>query len=180
MNIINGWLDAALKVPSPNYNERPNGGPVDLLVVHNISLPPNEFGTPYIELFFQNKLPTEAHPYFRQLEGVEVSAHFLVKRCGTIIQFVSCDHRAWHAGQSSFCEQENCNDFSIGIELEGSDAVPFEALQYKQLSRLTAAVQNQFPLITKCRITGHEDIAPGRKTDPGPFFDWQSYLASVN
>jgi AmpD protein len=179
MKIVDGWLDQAKKVPSPNFNQRPANAEINLLVIHNISLPPDQFDNPYIELFFQNKLPVNDHPYFESLAGVEVSAHFLIKRDGDIIQFVSCHDRAWHAGQSSFCGQHNCNDFSIGIELEGTDVRPYTQAQYKTLSQLTRALQSAYPGITQERITGHSDIAPDRKTDPGESFDWVWFRDSL-
>lgn len=179
MKICNGWLAGARKCPSPNYNERPQAAPINLLVVHNISLPPKSFGNNYIELFFQNCLPVGEHPYFETIRDLQVSSHFLVKRNGEIVQFVSCNDCAWHAGQSSFCGQENCNDFSIGVELEGADDIPYQAIQYSQLAALTNAIQESYPEITKERITGHEHIAPQRKTDPGPAFDWTLYRNSI-
>ncbi len=180
MKMTDGWLTPAKKVPSPNFNIRPANSCVDLLVIHNISLPPEEFNTPYIELFFQNKLPYHVHPYFEQLKGVEVSAHFLIKRDGQITQFVSCNDRAWHAGESEFCGIGNCNDYSIGIELEGSDKTPYTSPQYKALAELTQCIQEAYPEITKDRITGHQDIAPERKTDPGESFDWSQYLSNLS
>ena len=180
MKICDGWCDQAKKVISPNFNKRPVNSKINLLVIHNISLPPNQFDNPYIELFFQNKLPHEDHPYFEHLKGVEVSSHFLIKRDGQLSQFVSCDERAWHAGESDFCGQQNCNDFSIGIELEGTDTTAYTNEQYKALDLLTAAVQTAYPNITKTRITGHEHIAPNRKTDPGKSFDWQRYLGKLS
>ena len=179
MKITNGWLDQAKKVPSPNFNLRPASTTVNLLVIHNISLPPEEFGTPYIELFFRNILPHDAHPYFDHLKGVEVSSHFLIKRTGEIVQFVSCDDRAWHAGESEFCGEHNCNDFSIGIELEGTDTSPYTAQQYQTLGEITSTIQATYPAISKNRITGHQDISPSRKTDPGQSFDWQRYLDNL-
>jgi len=180
MNIVDGWLQQATHTKSPNYNERPVNGVIDLLVIHNISLPPNQFGSPYIEQFFRNCLQFSDHPYFETLRDVEVSAHFLIKRSGEIVQFVSCLDRAWHAGQSVFCGRENCNDFSLGIELEGSDDVPYEDRQYQALSELTRALQIAYPGLVKERIVGHSDIAPGRKTDPGPSFDWPRYLRELD
>tara|TARA_R110001592_G_scaffold52649_9_gene161348 strand:+ start:60351 stop:60896 length:546 start_codon:yes stop_codon:yes gene_type:complete len=179
MKITHGWLDQAKIVPSPNFNSRPANACVNLLVIHNISLPPDEFDTPYIELFFQNKLPYDAHPYFEHLKGVEVSAHFLIKRHGQIIQFVSCDDRAWHAGASEFCGEHDCNDFSIGIELEGGDTTAYTSEQYQALLDITSSIQAAYPAILKNRITGHQDIAPGRKTDPGESFDWPRYLGKL-
>lgn len=171
-----GWLDAAERRPSPNYNARPLCCSVDLLVIHNISLPPGQFGGSAIEEFFQNRLDWSLHPYYETIRGLEVSAHFLLRRDGRIIQFVSCDERAWHAGRSNFAGRENCNDFSIGIELEGTDTIPFTDEQYQSLARLTDVLMAHYPGIRSDRIVGHADIAPGRKTDPGPAFDWARYL----
>ena len=167
-----GWAEQVLHMPSPNFDERAEGVAVDLLVVHNISLPPGEFGGPYIGDLFLNRLDYDAHPYFDQLRPLRVSAHFLIRRDGQIIQFVSARNRAWHAGVSVFCEKEKCNDFSIGIELEGADDQAFELAQYEALAALTIALQIAYPLRN---VAGHEHIAPDRKTDPGPFFDWQLY-----
>jgi len=175
MKFTDGWLDGVRHIHSPNFNERPAHAVVDLLVIHNISLPPEQFNNSNIELFFQNKLPWDAHPYFSTIQGLEVSSHFLVKRCGEIIQFVSCDKRAWHAGASSFCGQENCNDFSIGIELEGADEIEYEVIQYQKLAELTLILSNKYFKLNWSRIVGHCDIAPGRKTDPGISFDWNIY-----
>jgi len=180
MNIVDGWLVQATKFSSPNFNLRPVDQVVNLLIIHNISLPPSEFGNNYIEQFFLNQLPYEAHSYFEQLKGLEVSSHFLIKRNGEIQQFVSCENRAWHAGQSSYCGNENCNDFSIGIELEGTDIIPYELIQYDALHHLTLAIQSEYPNITSSRITGHENISPGRKTDPGPSFNWPAYLSRLS
>jgi AmpD protein len=172
-----GWLapsaDVALR-PSPNFNERPSDTAVSLLVVHNITLPPGQFGTPYITDLFLNQLDIAADPWFVNVEGLKVSAHFVIDRLGHITQFVSCDDRAWHAGASSFEGREQCNDFSIGIELEGTDDVPFEAVQYERLAALTQCLRARYPLTA---ATGHSDIAPGRKTDPGPCFDWSHFSA---
>ena len=173
----NGWLavgDHVSQVRSPNFNERPAATDVSLLVIHNITLPPGQFGTPYIRDLFLNQLDLTADPWFVNLNGLKVSAHFLIDRSGHITQFVSCDDRAWHAGASTFEGRAQCNDFSIGIELEGTDDQPFEAVQYEQLANLTRCVRLRYPLTA---VAGHSDIAPGRKTDPGPFFDWQRYRA---
>ena len=167
-----GWCSQARRLPSPNFDARPPGVAPDLLVIHNISLPPGQFGGPHIAGLFTNTLAHEAHPYFDQLRALRVSAHFLIGRDGALMQFVSADARAWHAGVSVFEGRERCNDFSIGIELEGSDFVPFEAVQYRSLAALTLALQQRYPLRS---VIGHEHIAPGRKTDPGPFFDWAAY-----
>jgi len=165
--------------PSANWDERPGDAPVDLLVIHNISLPPGEFGGPWIDDLFMNRLDPQAHPYFQEIAGLRVSAHLLIRRDGRLIQYVPLDRRAWHAGESNFCGRERCNDYSIGIELEGSDDQPFTDAQYATLIRATQAIQQHFPQITGARITGHSDIAPGRKTDPGPCFDWPRYLAAL-
>lgn len=164
-----GWLPAARRVPSPNCDERPAGESVRLVVIHAISLPPNDFGGPEIVQLFTNCLDPEAHPYFREIEGLRVSAHFLVRRGGELIQFVPCSLRAWHAGVSSWLGEENCNNFSIGVELEGCDQLPFEDAQYLALNRLLAALRQCYAIEG---VVGHSDIAPGRKTDPGPCFDW--------
>ena len=167
-----GWCDGIQHCPSPNFNQRPLGE-VSLLVIHNISLPPGEFGTGKVQAFFQNRLDADEHPYFASIASLQVSAHFFIERDGAVTQFVSCNERAWHAGQSRFAERENCNDFSLGIELEGTDDLPFTAAQYAALIALTQQLQAAYPAITLARICGHSDIAPGRKTDPGPAFDWQ-------
>ncbi|OZG72499.1 N-acetylmuramoyl-L-alanine amidase [Hahella sp. CCB-MM4] len=167
-----GWLEGARKVPSPNYNQRPVGRNIDMVVVHNISLPPGEFGGPYIEDFFQNQLDASQHSYFRGISSMEVSAHLLIRRDGEIVQFVSFFDRAWHAGKSSWEGSDNCNDFSIGIELEGADDIPYEQVQYQQLACVIRSLEHHFPSITDSRIVGHCDIAPDRKTDPGNAFEW--------
>jgi AmpD protein len=163
-----------------NWDERPPGGPVDLLVIHSISLPPGKFGGPWIDALFRNRLDPEAHPYFRQIQDLRVSSHLLIRRDGELIQYVPLNRRAWHAGESCYCGRERCNDFSIGIELEGTDEEPFTDAQYSKLIETTQAIRQRFPLITQQRITGHADIAPGRKTDPGPLFDWKRYLGSLS
>ena len=171
MNIQNHILSEARQVPSPNFNERPETCEPELVVVHCISLPPGQFGGPFIEQFFQNQLDPSGHPYFAEIAQMEVSSHLLIRRDGEIIQFVPFNRRAWHAGKSCYEGRENCNDFSIGIELEGSDDVPFEEVQYQVLERLVEVLQKTYP-ITEC--VGHQDIAlpRGRKTDPGPHFEW--------
>ena len=172
-----GWLIPGPNIslqPSPNFNKRPVAVDISLLVIHNITLPPGQFGTPYIADLFLNQLDISAHPWFVNVDGLKVSAHFVIDRIGHISQFVSCDDRAWHAGTSSFEGREGCNDFSIGVELEGTDMVAFEAIQYERLGRLTQCLRERYPLSA---VTGHSDIAPGRKTDPGPFFDWPRYAA---
>jgi AmpD protein len=169
-----GWCRAAIRQCSPNFDARPSGTDVSLLVVHNISLPPGQFGGPCVAELFLNRLDCDAHPYFDRLRGLRVSAHFLIDRSGILIQFVSTHDRAWHAGVSSFCGRERCNDFSIGVELEGTDDTPFTEAQYESLAALTRALQASHPLN---HIAGHEHIAPGRKTDPGPCFNWPAYRA---
>ncbi|SAK83692.1 N-acetyl-anhydromuranmyl-L-alanine amidase [Caballeronia hypogeia] len=164
-----GWLTNATRLPSPNFEARPGDAVPTLIVVHNISLPPDDFTTNAIADFFLNRLDHDAHPYFDHLRGMRVSAHFVIRRDGCVEQFVSCDERAWHAGVSSFCGRERCNDFSIGIELEGSDRMPFEDAQYQALVTLARIIVQRYPIDA---IAGHSDIAPGRKTDPGPHFDW--------
>ncbi|MCC4272619.1 1,6-anhydro-N-acetylmuramyl-L-alanine amidase AmpD [Marinobacter nauticus] len=161
--------------PSPNFGPRPDGSSISLLVVHNISLPPEQFGGPHIENFFCNCLDTAAHPYFETIAELKVSAHALIRRDGSVIQFVSCLDRAWHAGRSSFQGKEECNDYSIGIELEGADDVPYTDDQYRALARLALLAMTAWPEITPGRIAGHSDIAPGRKTDPGPAFEWSRF-----
>ena len=170
-----GVLEGCAYIPSPNCDERPAGN-IELLVIHNISLPPGEFGGDGVERLFTNTLDPRAHPYYATIEGLKVSAHFLVRRDGEIIQFVPCLKRAWHAGESCWQGVTRCNDFSIGVELEGSDKVPFTDGQYEALTRLTTALRSAYPIRG---IAGHSDVAPGRKTDPGPCFDWLRYLCSL-
>ena len=167
-----GWCPQAHHLPSPNCDARPLPEHIELLVIHNISLPPGEFGGPWIADLFANTLDAKAHPYFAQLQSLRVSAHFLIRRDGQLVQFVSTLQRAWHAGASCFDGRERCNDFSIGVEMEGTDTVPFCDEQYQVLCRLTRALQQAHPLRV---VTGHQHIAPGRKTDPGPFFDWHRF-----
>lgn len=167
-----GWCQCARREPSPNCDDRPEGVVSQLLVIHNISLPPGEFGGSYIADLFCNRLDFDAHPYFDQLRPLRVSAHFLIRRDGEVVQFVPAHRRAWHAGVSSFEGRERCNDFSIGIELEGTDFTPFTPAQYDALLGLSQALVSRYGLSA---VAGHEHIAPLRKTDPGPFFDWQRY-----
>ncbi|RXZ36402.1 1,6-anhydro-N-acetylmuramyl-L-alanine amidase AmpD [Oxalobacteraceae bacterium CAVE-383] len=171
-----GWCEGARWAPSPNCDARPPEAAVSLLLVHNISLPPDEFGGPYIADLFANRLDYEAHPYFDQLRSLRVSAHFLIGRDGAVTQFVSADDRAWHAGVSVYAGRERCNDFSIGIEVEGSDFRPFDEAQYSALAALTEALLKHYPITD---LAGHEHVAPGRKTDPGPYFDWVRYRESL-
>lgn len=172
MNGRDIWLPGLQRLSSPNADERPRGTDVDLLVIHNISLPPGEFGGPWIDELFLGRLDPDVHPYFERIAHLQVSSHLLIRRDGHATQFVALNHRAWHAGQSIFCGRQRCNDFSVGIELEGSDECPFTDAQYSELTRLSRAVMQHFPAISLQRIVGHSDIAPGRKTDPGPHFDW--------
>ena len=175
-NIVDGRLQGVSQRPSPNCDARPSGSAIDLLIIHNISLPPGEFGGPWIDQLFTNTLDTDAHPWFSDnLVGVEVSAHALIRRDGGLIQYVSFEQRAWHAGLSCFDGRQRCNDFSIGIELEGTDEQPFEPAQYQTLAAVTHALMAAYPDIKQQRITGHSDIAPGRKTDPGPHFSWPHF-----
>jgi len=162
-------LNIAKKTPSENYNQRPDNTEITLVVIHNISLPPGEFGNTYIEDFFTNKLQTNKHTYFKTLEDVKVSAHLLIKRDGSIVQFVDFNQRAWHAGQSSFNQVEDCNNYSIGIELEGTDDSAYETPQYTSLNLVLSILKSHYPITD---IRGHNEISPGRKTDPGPAFEW--------
>ncbi|KTB65655.1 N-acetyl-anhydromuranmyl-L-alanine amidase [Pseudomonas viridiflava ICMP 13104] len=178
LDSASGWCAGVQHCPSPNFNARPDGE-ISLLVIHNISLPPAQFKTGKVQAFFQNRLDTTEHPYFAGIADLRVSAHFLIERDGDVIQFVSCLDRAWHAGVSSFDGREGCNDFSIGIELEGTDEQPFSEAQYHALIDLTRQLRKAFVAITPERICGHSDIAPGRKTDPGPCFDWARFRAAL-
>lgn len=171
-----GRVAGARFLPSPHCDARPGGATIDLLVVHNISLPPCEFGGPWIEDLFLGRLDHAAHPYFTTLRGLRVSAHLLVRRNGALIQFVPCGERAWHAGVSAWRGRGRCNDFSVGIELEGADTVPFTDAQYASLAEVTRALIARYPIRD---IAGHSDVAPGRKTDPGPAFDWARYRALI-
>ena len=174
-----GRISFARWTPSPNFGPRPDGAGISLLVVHNISLPPGQFGGREIEDFFCNQLDHSAHPYFKTIEGVQVSAHLLIRRDGALVQFVSLLDRAWHAGRSCFEGQEDCNDFSIGIELEGTDDNPYTTEQYRMLAKVADLIMTAWPDITANRITGHCDIAPGRKSDPGPAFDWRYFRSAL-
>ena len=167
-----GVVRAAAQVPSPNFDARPAGASITLLVIHNISLPPGQFGGPWIVELFTNRLNPKAHPYFASIANLRVSAHFLIRRDGALVQFVACGMRAWHAGESSWRGRHGCNDFSIGIELEGTDDSPYEAAQYSTLSRLSRALSRRYGITD---AAGHSDVAPGRKTDPGEGFDWARY-----
>lgn len=173
------WLAGVERVASPNADERPGGACLDLIVIHAISLPPGEFGGPWIEQLFCNCLPPTAHPYFREIAGLRVSAHLLVRRDGSLVQFVPFNRRAWHAGVSCYQGRTSCNDFSIGIELEGCDEAAFEAAQYQALAGVIDVLVSNYPGLSTERIAGHSDIAPGRKTDPGPGFDWARLDAAL-
>ncbi len=183
-SIINGWLATTSTIThchSPNCDQRPKGkaGEIALIVIHHISLPPSQFGGGDIEDFFSNRLAADKHSYYRDIAHLRVSAHVLIKRNGAIVQFVNFHQRAWHAGQSIYQGRSACNDFSIGIELEGDDKTPYRYAQYRVLAGLTKTLQAAYPGIGN-HITGHEHIAPQRKTDPGPTFDWQRYLTLLN
>ena len=177
MTISAGRLSAATWLASPNQNNRPTETSIDTIVIHNISLPPNEFGAcdangmHYVKALFTNQLDWNAHPYFQTIRGAEVSAHLFIERDGAITQFVSFEERAWHAGRSSYLGRPDCNNYSIGIELEGSDFVSFTNTQYETLAQIILAIYQAYPK-TRRHLTGHSDIAPGRKTDPGDYFEW--------
>lgn len=177
------WLDGVQvrRCPSPHCDARTAAEPVSLLVVHNISLPPGQFGGPYIDQLFCGELPAQAHPYFAEIYQLRVSAHCLIRRDGEIVQYVPFNQRAWHAGVSAFAGQPRCNDYSVGIELEGTDDLPYTDAQYRRLVQVTALLLRAYPAMCPpdgaLRIAGHSDIAPGRKTDPGPAFDWDYFHA---
>jgi AmpD protein len=171
-----GWHAGARIVASPNRGARPDGMVVDLVVIHSISLPPGEYGGPYVEQLFTNALDWGAHPYFERIRGTQVSAHFVILRGGELLQFVSCDERAWHAGRSRFHERDNCNDYSIGIELEGLEGEAFAPAQYRARARLLLDLRARYPLE---HVVGHEHVAPGRKQDPGAGFDWQGLALAL-
>jgi AmpD protein len=174
-----GWYEPARKVESPFYDQRTSPSDISLLVIHNISLPPGEFGGPYIEQLFSGSLDANAHPFFKGIAGIKVSAHCLIRREGEVVQFVPFTARAWHAGVSSFAGRHRCNDYSIGIELEGTEYQAYTEAQYRSLTALTKALQQQYSGLTDQRITGHQYIAPLRKTDPGLTFDWRRYRQSL-
>ncbi len=174
-----GLLKEARQVASPNCDERPDGAQPELIVIHNISLPPQEFGGPWIDALFTNTLDPNAHPYFADIHQLQVSSHLLIRRDGELVQYVPFHLRAWHAGASSYEGRERCNDFSIGIELEGADEVPYEAVQYNVLAEVIAALEHAYPTLSRSRMVGHSDIAPQRKTDPGPAFDWNVLYAKL-
>lgn len=172
IDAASGWLEGVRRVLSPNCDARPSGCAADLIVVHGISLPPGQFGGPWIEQLFRNELPSAAHAYFEEIRHLRVSAHAFIARSGVLTQFVPFGMRAWHAGESLYCGRSECNDFSIGIELEGTDDTPYETVQYERLAELIAALRHTYPTLRAADIVGHSDIAPGRKTDPGVAFDW--------
>ncbi len=171
---IDGWLQRARRCESPNFGSRPSDAVIDLALIHSISLPPGEYGGDEIERLFANRLDWDAHPYYDKIRGLQVSAHFLVRRDAQLLQFVSCDARAWHAGTSAWRGRENCNDFSVGIELEGLEGELFEAAQYDALAALIAELAQRYPVAA---VAGHEHVAPGRKLDPGAGFDWPRLIA---
>ena len=177
IDIRTGLVAQAKQVSSPNWDERPQIEPPDLLVIHGISLPPGDFGGPWIDQLFTNSLQSAAHPYFAEIGHLKVSSHLLIRRDGELVQYVPLNKRAWHAGQSCFKGRECCNDFSIGVELEGTDELPYAEEQYRVLNQLVAALLSAYPSITADSIVGHSDIAPGRKTDPGTAFDWNRLFA---
>lgn len=176
MKINRHWLSDITRTPSPNFDERPDPTDISLLVVHCISLPPGEFGNHYIDRLFCNQLDPDDHPYFKDVYQLTVSAHLLIKRDGACVQYVPFDKRAWHAGKSIYEGRERCNDFSIGIELEGTESVDYTDRQYVQLAAVIRSLLEAYPTLSTQRITGHNDIAPGRKTDPGASFNWQKLL----
>lgn len=167
-----GSLRGVRQLASPNFDARPRGAPIDLIVVHGISLPPGAYGGPWIDRLFSNTLPADEHPYFAEVSALRVSAHLLVRRDGAVTQYVKFTDRAWHAGESLYLGRAACNDFSIGIEMEGTDRAPYEDAQYRVLASVVAALCAAYPALSPQRLVGHSDIAPGRKTDPGPAFDW--------
>jgi AmpD protein len=174
-----GWLDGVRRVMTPNFGERPADAVIDLLVIHNISLPPGEFGGPWVEQLFCGRLEAHAHPYFTAIADGAFSTHLFIRRDGEAIQFVDLHKRAWHAGRSRWLDKVECNDYSIGIELEGTDDIAFTDAQYLRLAELTREIMRRFPRITVERIVGHSDVAPERKTDPGPAFDWARLRAML-
>lgn len=174
-----GFIDGARQVPSPNCDERPSGCGPELIILHGISLPPGEFGGRWIDRFFTNQLDPSAHPYFREIASLKVSSHLLIERTGDIVQFVSLHKRAWHAGESCYRDRECCNDYSIGIELEGTDTLAYESRQYTALCAVVRALHRAFPSLVAAPVVGHSDVAPERKTDPGPAFDWRQFRAEL-
>ena len=180
VDATSGLMHGARQITSPNCDLRPPGVQAELIVVHGISLPPGEFGGPWIDRLFTNSLPAEAHPYFAEVASLRVSSHLVVQRDGALTQYVKFQERAWHAGPSCYAGREACNDFSIGVELEGTDTLPYETAQYHGLARVVAALCAAYPTLSTDRLVGHSDIAPGRKTDPGPAFDWPRARRSID
>lgn len=175
-----GLIEEAQFISSPNCDERPANTEINLLVIHGISLPPGEFGGPWVTDLFTNALDPDAHPYFQEIKTLRVSCHLFIRRDGSLLQFVPLNKRAWHAGESCYQDKEKCNDFSIGIELEGDDDIPYEKIQYKVLSEVASQLIRYYPAITSERIVGHCDISSGRKTDPGQAFDWSYFRSLLN
>jgi N-acetyl-anhydromuramoyl-L-alanine amidase len=172
VDLESGLMRGVRQIASPNHDPRPAGVEADLIVVHGISLPPGEYGGPWIDRLFTNTLPADVHAYFAEISGLRASSHLAVTRDGAVTQYVSFTERAWHAGKSNFQGREACNDFSVGVELEGTDTQPYEDVQYDRLAEVVAALCAAYPRLSPERLVGHSDIAPGRKTDPGPAFDW--------
>lgn len=179
IDTASGLLSGARQVASPNFDARPSNVAPDLIIVHGISLPPGEYGGAWIDQLFTNLLPWDAHPYFKQIEGTKVSSHLLIRRDGEVVQYVPFQQRAWHAGASNYQGRERCNDFSIGIELEGVDDAPYEAEQYRELARVIVTLCAMYPFLSPDRVVGHSDVAPDRKTDPGESFDWPRLRAML-
>ena len=179
MHIDKGWISTAIQLASPNVDARPDESDISLLVIHNISLPPGQFGGGHVNALFTNQLNPNAHPYFAQIADLKVSAHVLIDREGVVTQFVPFHQRAWHAGVSVFDGRSACNDYSIGIELEGADTMSYTDQQYACLAEITQCLMAKYPSLTAKRIAGHSDIAPGRKTDPGVSFDWARFNALI-
>lgn len=180
IDVESGLISEARQVPSPNHDDRPESCCEELIIVHNISLPPGQFGGDWIDRLFTNSLDPDAHPYFGEISGLRVSSHLLIRRNGELVQYVPLGKRAWHAGVSCYQDREKCNDFSIGIELEGADDVPYTDRQYRVLGNVIVALRQTFPTLANAPIVGHSDVAVGRKTDPGPAFDWQRLFADLN
>lgn len=180
MKIHQHLLVAARQVPSPNFDFRPDETDISLIVIHGISLPPGQFGGTYVEQFFTNVLDPKIHPYFESIQNLRVSSHLFIRRSGEVIQFVPFNKKAFHAGESTYCGRNQCNDYSIGIELEGTDEVPYETIQYEKLCSITLVLMKHYPAISTSRIVGHSDIAPKRKTDPGLAFDWTRYRKAIS
>jgi AmpD protein len=172
VDLKKGLLHGVRQIASPNHDSRPAGVEADLIVVHGISMPPGEFGGPWIDRLFTNTLPADAHPFFAEVDSLRVSSHLVIMRDGAMTQYVKFTDRAWHAGTSAYQGRAACNDFSVGVELEGTDTLPYEAEQYRALAEVVAALCTAYPRLSADRLVGHSDIAPGRKTDPGPAFDW--------